>query len=576
MKIKPKDISYILLGIIVISAVTMCNIDKMNGIRIVGDEFGYWLDASVFAGKNWTDVGSLNSYYSYGYSLFLVPIIKLVSSPILAYRLGIAINVIFMIFSYLITIYIGKKIYPSIKMEILVIVSFIMQLYPTLVILSQHTVGECLQYFAYWLICLCIIKILYDNKLRYFFYLDLCLILLYIAHMRNLGVVIAGVIFQALYLLKTNKLIIKKNICILLGSLFFVLLLFFTSNVIKENMISIIYNNMNESMSSNNDYSGQMGKILSIFQGAGLQLLLQNMIGYFFYYATTTLFIFFISIFILGKHIKENISSMNHCKKINKKLYFHIFLTVSLFFQIGIASIYMIDGTRLDNLVYGRYCDQVIVPLIFYTILELKMNIVMISKKICSIMLMIYTGMGLILFSAMLFKDEIFYASVAPVMGYLSYKTNSLNSPRISLITTAIIYPILLMVLLVINHYQKKIGVLLFSIAFLWYISASFLLRETVYNNHDKYLEVNKIAENINESGKEVYFINDVKGAIQYIDYLQFHMWDNDIQVIEKSELEDISNGYAVAYKYTDVNKELQSKYKSKWECQWFEVFLIN
>ena len=65
-----------LIGVLLVSilAAVLWRIRSLDGIYIIGDEFGYWADAAFFAGKNWSEVGSMNPYYSFGYSLILAPL----------------------------------------------------------------------------------------------------------------------------------------------------------------------------------------------------------------------------------------------------------------------------------------------------------------------------------------------------------------------------------------------------------------------------------------------------------------------------------------------------------------------
>ncbi len=581
MKKKTGDILFIFIGIIGIAFITLINIGKLNNIRVVDDEFGYWLDATAFTEKNWAEVGSLNSYYSYGYSLFLVPIVKYISDPVLAYKLGIGINVIFMVLSYLISIAIGKKVYPDEKIKTIVLASFVMELYPTLIILSQHTVGECMQYFMYWMVCFFVVQIIYTSNFIYLFGMDLCMILLYVAHMRNLGVVLVGLIFQIVFVgvriieKKIDKERINRAIIILIGGLLFTFLLFQGANELKKYVIENCYG-VQSGQSVGNDYGGQIEKIKAILNGTETLPLVQNIIGLFFYSATSTMLIPLMSVWFLGKHFQQIWSHDEYLQASWKRLSFHIFLLVALLSEIGVAAVFLIGGVRLNSVVYGRYYEQVICPLIFFTILELKNYDVKLPRKVRAIFILFYICMGIFTYKAMLGKGNIFYVNTAPVMGYISYKTETLNSPKIAIVTLEIIIICLMFLMFIYNIFKRRIEVMLIFLSVFWCTCSFFLLKETVYANYEKYQEVKYIADEINESDITVYFVNEVEGAIQFIDYLQFYLWDKEIHVIKPSDVNSISEGYIVAYKYTDMYSYLQEEYPQNMECQWFSAFLIE
>ena len=58
------------------------SIRKIYGFSIFPDEFSYWAYAAEAAGCDWSEVISLGSFYSYGYSILLLPIFMLCKDPI--------------------------------------------------------------------------------------------------------------------------------------------------------------------------------------------------------------------------------------------------------------------------------------------------------------------------------------------------------------------------------------------------------------------------------------------------------------------------------------------------------------
>ena len=95
-----KEKNWILvIGAIIIFAVLLKNLELFNRIYIIGDEFGYWANASLWAGKEWDSVASFNPYYSFGYSVALAPLF-LIKNPELMYKVAILMNAVFMCFTF--------------------------------------------------------------------------------------------------------------------------------------------------------------------------------------------------------------------------------------------------------------------------------------------------------------------------------------------------------------------------------------------------------------------------------------------------------------------------------------------
>lgn len=70
---------YIRYGEFIVTAVILLcfygfGIGSIYGFSIFPDEFAYWAYAAGMSGYDWSDITSLGSYYSYGYSLVLFPV----------------------------------------------------------------------------------------------------------------------------------------------------------------------------------------------------------------------------------------------------------------------------------------------------------------------------------------------------------------------------------------------------------------------------------------------------------------------------------------------------------------------
>ena len=103
---------YFLFIALLIFCIFQYGIRKICGFTMYPDEFGYWASAAEAAGYDWSEVASLGSYYSFGYSLILLPILKLFGGGVLAYRAAIAVNMLCMLGGMLLLLGLMKKLFP--------------------------------------------------------------------------------------------------------------------------------------------------------------------------------------------------------------------------------------------------------------------------------------------------------------------------------------------------------------------------------------------------------------------------------------------------------------------------------
>lgn len=81
-----------ILSVLLIGSLCLLNFPQLNFIAVLNDEFGYWGNAVSIAGYDWKSLIAETPFYSLGYSLLLVPIVMLFSSPIVWYRLAILLD----------------------------------------------------------------------------------------------------------------------------------------------------------------------------------------------------------------------------------------------------------------------------------------------------------------------------------------------------------------------------------------------------------------------------------------------------------------------------------------------------
>ena len=125
------------------------NIGKIYGFTILPDEFGYWSYAAAAAGYDWSGIVSLNSYYSYGYSVILLPVLILFQDGLTAYRAAVAVNFVMVAGIGFLLQYLMVGLFPDMKGRVLSVFAAVITLYPPLLLYARTTMTETLLAFLY-------------------------------------------------------------------------------------------------------------------------------------------------------------------------------------------------------------------------------------------------------------------------------------------------------------------------------------------------------------------------------------------------------------------------------------------
>lgn len=544
--------------------IVLKNINSLNGLVVVGDEYGYWANVAFLGKLDWSDVNKLNPYYGYGYSLFLIPVILLENQPIIAYKMGIIINAVFISISFIISIVIGRKLFPQVNDRIIILISCLLQTYPILILLSQYTVGEALQYLLYWLVVLWWIKFVYSKKIFYLLLLNLSLVFLFAAHLRNLGVVVIALLCQFTYILKKH-LVNKKqviNICFC----FAIIVLGITLSIFIKKYISANLLGLQNQQSDVNGFGGQVSKLGYLFTLPGMKAFISNLIGNIYSGITNSfMLLLFAFYFIIKRIIRRN-------KEDSQFVWVYAFILLAYIAEIAISSIFMIRGSRMDCPVYGRYSDQVICQLLLVAMYEFHINKT--PWKLMFSFCTFYNICGILIYFVMLSKNPIFYQQVSPMLGYIALKTGTEHSPYMNYIAVLIITSISMLIYIMINYSKNSMKVLaLFMIGVLWLNCGLYHIDTTLYKHQDECTETNMLASNLKSSDKDIYFINNDSHYIN-IEKLQFALWNQKINVINDVENINISDScYIIICRQADLPKQLLPQCKLVYETAFYNVF---
>lgn len=355
------------IPIIIIFAVCLYHIKDNSIIRICGDEFGYWAAGSWMAGYDWSDVQGANSYYGYGYGVVLAIILKIARNSIIAYRCALILNIVFICIMYLIAlrlldIFDIDKVIPD---NCRIIIAFVGNLYVSNVFYTQFTMSEVFLAFLFW-----ILFFLFALTVKNGVSMTKNILILFISvftfsvHMRMIGVIFVSILFLVYLNVQEKKINKHKNLLIL----FLLCIGLFISIFVIQKMYKESFSIEGITQTAN-DITTQTKKFGRIFSKDGIRNFIYSLSGKIFYAMAST---FIIYAYFVIKVIDWTICDIKHCKmntlnlKFSDKTIMGLFLSLANLSQVMIGAIFMTNITvRQDALVYGRYFEFTMMPIIF-------------------------------------------------------------------------------------------------------------------------------------------------------------------------------------------------------------------
>ena len=360
-------LAVVLLFIFCFGALKMGNI---YGFLIFPDEFAYWAHAAYTAGYDWSDILSLDAYFSYGYGLILLPIFLLCKDAVLAYRIAVGLNYVFLIAAYVLLACTLRKLIPDKKLPVPLFAAVTIMA-PWNLFYAQMTMTEtlllCLNItVGYLLLCY-----LDNNRLSTLLLLMLALMYTYTVHMRTVGLLLSAILVLAMHIVLRGEK--KGHLLVIIGITVPLLL---AATYMKDYAIAHVYGGIDPTLAADNDYSGQLVKLRYICTKEGFYDLTVTVLGGILYLGLATFGLFYWGIYALARETLRLIRiCRGRCLKSEKpsgekasageqaraEMALYVLLTVGT--QIMIASIHLLRRGEVDDYTYGRY-SEVIVPFV--------------------------------------------------------------------------------------------------------------------------------------------------------------------------------------------------------------------
>lgn len=346
------------------------SIAKIYGFTILPDEFGYWSYAAAAAGYDWSGIVSLNSYYSFGYSVILLPVFILVRDGLMAYRAAVVLNFVMLAGIGLMLQYLAGRIFSGENRRLLSVLAVAASLYPTLLLYARTTMAETLIAFLYLLSVVLLYQYLERGNMIWMFLLLVVLIYIHFVHMRTVALLVAGAL-SAL----ADRLFFRegrtggrqcrqqRRYLVYAVMLAAAAVLFVMGMNARDVVFDRVYEGYSEIFQVN-DYRGQSGKLRYIMTLEGFGNLAVSIAGKVLYLGTATYGTAFWGLWHAWKNIRHG--------QERKKRIFWCFILLSAAGALMVNAVYTVYPGRVDALAYGRYHEYVFPVLILAGLYEMR------------------------------------------------------------------------------------------------------------------------------------------------------------------------------------------------------------
>lgn len=357
------------------SCIVCHGISKSYGFYFPADEFCYWSYAAGLAGYDWSDIASLGSYYSYGYSLILLPVFLIFKDGVIAYRAAMVVNIALLAVCFFIRQKMGRTFYAAAAV-----------FYPTWLFYAGTTFAEILLVTLYLTTCMLLLKYLQTDNKRYMALMLAAMFYMYLVHLRAIGVLVSGTAVLLLYNIRKysiRKYIMRnggrkvRSVLVPAAAAAVILAVGLLMGLfIKNYWTGMVYGDTADTLKNANDYAGQFEKIAYIFSIEGLKNLIISVSGKILYLGLASYGIAYFGIIYAVRRVRE-------------KKYFPLFVLLTTAAALMICAIYTIRPGRVDTLTYGRYHEYVMPVLLMMGIKELCSKALSAKRTMCRIAVML-------------------------------------------------------------------------------------------------------------------------------------------------------------------------------------------
>lgn len=568
-----KKCLFFLLFFFIIFGIFQCSIHRIFGMSYYPDEFGYWTSAAHFLGYDWSEVTALGSYYSFGYSFILTPILKVFADSVTAYREAIAVNMLMQGICVFLLMGILVRIMPDRSEDEYILAVGCALFYPVWIFYAQVTLAEGLLFCLYVAVVFVMLLTFEKIKIGRMFLLMVLIAYLCVVHMRTIGVAVAAVVVLLCWIMKEPAY--RKKILIGIGILIIVGIL---GLVIKMKVVDSVYARADQSTLAINDISGQFERVLAICSWEGVKRFLCGCAGKVYYLGMASFGLFYYALAYLGVQTRSLWKKIVSGQQTTMIEWGSFFLLLSFVGQFLVTAVYMHYPRRVDEVVYGRYNDYLLPVFMGIGVLT-AMGTRKGNRKAWQHTAIIIGIQSLLL--PIIFQTALQYGK-GSIQGYfmagLSYLLDDYQFDIQKDIYGIHLFGCLLIIIvnaLIRLGKKRQIQVSVLALILILEIGLGMWLNEKyTYRFNDLIYTESWVSDYLEESRENAPITYLYEDGIVYIDTIQFNLRNRPIHVLYETEYPSFTEeGYLIVDAKSTYREELENKYYLCVESSYFALY---
>lgn len=525
-----------LLFSLLIFGIFQYGIHKIFGMIYYPDEFGYWASAANWTGYDWSGLAALSSYYSFGYSLFLSPILKLCGGGVAAYRMAVALNMLLQAAAIPMLYGILRRLFPKASETSGACAVGIALFYPVWNFYGQTTLAEGLLFFLYILVVYLMARTVSGAGFVTVLLLVCSLIYTCFVHMRTIGVVAAAV-FVLLWRLFREPAYRKKLLIV-----FMVLAVGAVCGAgLRSVVLRSVYGNADRQMLAANDITGQLARVAAVFSKEGILRFLCGCIGKLYYLGAASFGLTYYGLAYLFGNCVGFMRKIRRKGAVSAKEWMSLFLMLSFAGQFLITAVYMSNPRRADEVVYGRYNDY-LVPVFMGIGVAAMYRCRSFGRRVAAVIALQSAMLPVVLYGEKIYGGT-------EIQGYfmagISYLVNDLRFDAIPDMAAVFLLGNLLTLLFSICIWigrEKKAAVCAMAIMVCVEITLGLGLHHKYTYRFNELIGMEiRLVEQIEKLDYDTSVSYLYGGGIAYIDAIQFQMPEREISVLREEEIKEIA-----------------------------------
>lgn len=565
---------WIAVGIILLLLINVRGLNQMKVPTILHDEMGYWTTAAYFAGYRWSGITEVFSYYAYGPGIVFSIFIRLFQDMVKVYQAAICFNVVLMFVIYGMAYKICGMLFKDTSCMIRVLAAVVSLCYPSYIMNVGIAWAEYFILFAIWINIFIFIKLLNSQSVLKIILYGVSICYLYVLHQRNVAVVAVG-IFTIIYLFIKKK-ITNKNVILFFGVLFCALIIhkYVKNNIINDLWITQEF--LDNSVSAN-DYSGRINNMIYSLCNAGVGTFFESFLGKIYYLIIASGGLYIGGVISGFRTVKQLAKDHDESNRNIVIIYINM-IVLSLTILCSIAT--MADGihpSRIDGLVYGRYVESAIGPLLMLGIMDFYQFYY--SGRLTAINCILTLGLALMIvhvYRTGMFVDRF----VESCSGGLYRYYDMAGRHSFVFLGTMITIGIIVIVTQLFNTRKEALVLCgFFTILVIYAGNGDYLNRncrnQIQYNNQ----KIIKLAENINRINinAPIYCIRgDEKWTYMYLEILQYLLPGYGMSYVEENAFcLDTENYYLLVENTNSIDMDQYVELEEE-DCCWHVLVKKN